>query len=371
MTTQKDEENFSDYFDKDIKLSPNYLNNAEEQNFLNNNEEDEYSRTSFLLSDKSRPLFISNENFINYFMHIDYNTPLNQESIKELKSNINISNDKQTIKEEFKTQTNSGISPKIINSQNELQNIGKNANPLKKSKKEKEYGILTDSKTGITYNEEEDPINYKKAKKRIQNRESALRMKKLRESGHNKLEEELSHLREDNIRLINENVSLKKEKEFLIEQIKFMQKIIKESNLEFKLKNDNYDSTDNNSNSSNEDKIKEPILYYDGSKQKIKGKLFNVSVICTLALIYIIGECSLSGDKINDSHNSGIRNEPSIHLNSIKENEPIKYSIWFYLSKIILIVIFLLMIPLFKELGKIVSLFKARNKRNNYICKYY
>ena len=371
MTTQKDEENFSNYFDKDIKLSPNIFSNTEEQNFLNNNEEDEYSRTSFILSDKSRPLFISNENFINYFMHIDYNTPLNQESIKELKSNINISNDKQSIKEEYKTQTNSGISPKIINSPNELQNIGKNTNSLKISKKEKEYGILTDSKTGITYNEEEDPINYRKAKKRIQNRESALRMKKLRENGHNKLEEELSHLREDNIRLINENVSLKKEKEFLIEQIKFMQKIIKQSNLEFKLKNDNYDSTDNNSNSSSEDKIKEPVLYYDGSKQKIKGKLFNVFVICTLALIYIIGECSLSVDKINSIHNSGIRNEPSIHLNSIKENEPIKYSIWFYLSKIILIVIFLLIIPLFKEFGKIVSLLKARNKKNNYICKYY
>ena len=34
MTTQKDEENFSDYFDKDIKLSPNILSNTEEPNFL-------------------------------------------------------------------------------------------------------------------------------------------------------------------------------------------------------------------------------------------------------------------------------------------------------------------------------------------------
>ena len=199
-------------------------------------------------------------------MHIDYNIPLNQEGIKELKSNKNISNNKHSIREEYKTKTNSGISPKKINSPNELKNIGKSTNSIQKNKKEKEYGILTDSNTGITYNEEEDPVNYRKAKKRIQNRESALRIKKLRESGHNKLEEELSHLREDNIRLINEIVSLKKEKQFLIEQIKFMQKIIKESNLEFKLKNEYYDSTDNNNNSIRKDKIKEPVLYYDGSK---------------------------------------------------------------------------------------------------------
>jgi len=172
----------------------------------------------------------------------------------------------------------------------------------KKWKKEKVYGILTDSKTGITYNEEDDPINYRKAKKRIQNRESALRMKKMRENDSCKLEEEITHLREDNIRLINENISLKKEKEFLIEQIKFMQKIIKQSNLEFKLKNELSDSADNNSNSSNDETRKEPVFYYDGSKQKIKGKLFNVFTICTLSLLYIIGECSLNGDKSNNQN---------------------------------------------------------------------
>ena len=82
-----------------------------------------------------------------------------------------------------------------------------------------------------------------------------------------------------------------------------------------------------------------------------------------MALIYIIGEYSLSGDKINGVYNNDIRNEPSIHLNSIKEIEPFKYSIWFYLSKNILIIIFLLIIPLFKEFGKIVSLLKAEIKK--------
>ena len=44
-------------------------------------------------------------------------------------------------------------------------------------------------------------------------------MKKLRENNASKTEEELLKLRDDNEMLIKENISLKKEKMFLIEQI--------------------------------------------------------------------------------------------------------------------------------------------------------
>jgi len=361
MSILNEDNKFSNFFEKDISLSPNSLNSKEEQEFINNSEEDEYSRSPFMFTDKSRPLFISNENFINYFMHIDYNTPLNRESIENLKNNF--LDVKSSSKEDIQSQINSDTPKKDI--PNEIKN--KNNSILsKKWKKEKVYGILTDSKTGITYNEEDDPINYRKAKKRIQNRESALRMKKMRENDSCKLEEEITHLREDNIRLINENISLKKEKEFLIEQIKFMQKIIKQSNLEFKLKNELSDSADNNSNSSNDETRKEPVFYYDGSKQKIKGKLFNVFTICTLSLLYIIGECSLNGDKSNNQ-NYNMKNEHSIHLNSIQEKDIIKNSIWFYLSKIILVIIFLLIIPLFISIWQFFEIIVKRYK--NY--KYY
>ena len=371
---ENEDDEISNIYNKDnISLSPISLNNKEDQDFLNNAEDDNYSRSSFILSEKSRPLFISNENFINYFMHIDYNTPLNRESIETLKNNMNMNNKIINIKDNSSqlNLNNSELPKNNINSTNENQN--KNSFLSKKSKKEKEYGILTDSKTGITYNEEDDPINYRKAKKRIQNRESALRMKKMREKGNNQLEEEIVHLKEDNLRLINENVSLKKEKEFLIEQIKFMQKIIKESNLEVKLKNEiNDGDIDNNSisisnSSSNDENKKEPIFYYNGSKQRIKGKLFNVFIICTLSLIYIIGECSLNGDKINNQ-NMGVRNQRSIQLNSIKEKEGnlMKSTIWFYFSKIILVVIFLMIIPLFKEIGKFFEIIIKRNKKNKY-----
>ena len=336
----------SNIFDDDIKLSPIH------------NEDDENSNSSFSLSQKYSPLFINNENFINYFMHIDYNTPF-----------------QNNIKEDLKEISNPNLLKVESQSQNEVKTLNESNKKLKKENK-KEIGILFDSKTGISYNEEEDPVNYRKAKKRIQNRESALRMKKMREGLNSKIEEELFHLREDNIRLINENVSLKKEKEFLIDQIKFMQKIIKESNLEFKLKNEHsFDSTDNNANtnnnSSSEENSTKKIFYYDGSKQKIKGNLFNVFIICTLSVLYIVGECGFNIDKAdnNNGQNTNLRSGNSIKLNSIKETISNKHSFWFYFSKMILLLIFILIIPSIKQAGKIFKDFIKRYRIRNYFIR--
>jgi len=299
------------------------------------NEDDECSNSSFSLSQKSQPLFINtlknekliNESFINYFMHIDYNTPLAKYNTNEINNTINI----------FKDKSNSDSPKKSPSIKTSDDSNNKIKNNEKDKNNEKEYGIIFDSKTGISYYEEEDPVNYRKAKKRIQNRESALRMKKMREGANCKLEDELCHLKEDNIRLINENISLKKEKEFLIDQIKFMQKIIKESNLEFKLKNlDNKDKENNNNFTYiNINKTKEPILYYDGSKQKIKGKLFNVFTICLLSIVYIIGDCSFDSGNEKDIK----RNDQGITLNSIDEKGQKNFA-WYYISKIILFIIF-------------------------------
>ena len=336
----------SNIFDDDIKLSPIH------------NEDDENSNSSFSLSQKYSPLFINNENFINYFMHIDYNTPF-----------------QNNIKEDLKEISNPNLLKVESQSQNEVKTLNESNKKLKKENK-KEFGILFDSKTGISYNEEEDPVNYRKAKKRIQNRESALRMKKMREGLNSKIEEELFHLREDNIRLINENVSLKKEKEFLIDQIKFMQKIIKESNLEFKLKNEHsFDSTDNNANtnnnSSSEENSAKKVFYYDGSKQKIKGNLFNVFIICTLSVLYIVGECGFNIDKAdnNNGQNTNLRSGNSIKLNSIKETISNKHSFWFYFSKMILLLIFILIIPSIKQAGKIFKDFIKRYRIRNYFIR--
>ena len=325
------------------------------------NEDDECSNSSFSLSQKSQPLFINNESFINYFMHIDYNTPLAKYNNNEINNTINI----------FKDKSNSDSPKKSPSIKTSDDSNNKIKNNEKDKNNEKEYGIIFDSKTGISYYEEEDPVNYRKAKKRIQNRESALRMKKMREGANCKLEDELCHLKEDNIRLINENISLKKEKEFLIDQIKFMQKIIKESNLEFKLKNaqsDNSDSNSNNSTSDEKNDSTKSVFYYDGSKQKIKGKLFNVFSICFLSIIYIYGECGINKDIQSSGQNSNLRSGNSIQLNSIKDNISINnnISIWYYFSKIILFLIFVLIIPLLKEAGKFIKNFMKKNRLKNY-----
>ena len=270
--------------------------------------------------EKQSPIFTNNESFLDYFMKIDYNTPLSLDK-KDLNNNS--------------SKSESDSQKKETDDSNEI----KNENLLKKTKREKnkKENMIIDTLTGITYYEKDDPVNFRKAKKRIQNRESAYRMKKLRENNMNKIDEELTRLREDNIRLIDENISLKKEKVFLIDQIKFMQKIIKESNLEFKLKNPNNNNKDDkyiDINYMNMTKNKEPILYYDGSKQKIKGKLFNVFTICLLSIIYIIGECSF--DSKSDNNIQG--NEKGFTLNSYEEKGK-NNNAWFYISKIILFVI--------------------------------
>ena len=69
-------------------------------------------------------------------MHIDYNTPINNEI-----NNIS-------------SQSISFNPPKETNASND---ISKNDILLKKTKREKEYGIITDNLTGITYNEKDDP----------------------------------------------------------------------------------------------------------------------------------------------------------------------------------------------------------------------
>ena len=344
MMNFNESENYSDFFesDGDNKISPIPFEDISDLPiFINEKEE---SHSSYSIPDKNgNPLFINNENFINYFMHIDYNTPLNSEK-KNSSSQLN--------------------SPTPLKETNITVENDKKEILLKKTKREKKYEVITDKLTGIIYDEKNDPINFRKAKKRIQNRESALRMKKLRANNMCKIDEELNRLKEDNMKLINENISLKKEKMFLIEQIKFMQKIIKESNLEFKLKNTCNNIIDNE----NKKKENEAIPYYGGAKQKIKGKLFNVFMVCILSIVYIVGECHYDSQNENSGENRKRNNENAIHLNSIKNKENKNSNIfWFYISKFLLVVIFYFIFPWIKYITcKIMDLAKKR-RRKKYI----
>ena len=140
-----------------------------------------------------------------------------------------------------------------------------------------------------------------------------------------------------------------------------MQKIIKESNLEFKLKNLDNKDKENKDNLTyiNINRTKEPILYYDGSKQNIKGKLFNVFTICLLSIVYIIGDCSFDSEEGKDIK----RNDQGITLNSIDEKGKKSFA-WYYISKIILFVIFLCILKWVKiAFDKIKEIIKLRRKK--------
>ena len=233
------------------------------------------------------------------------------------------------------------------NEKKEIENVSTESQLTKKTQRDKDNGIIYDELTNITYVEKDDPIAFRKAKKRIQNRESALRMKKLKQINLMKNEDEINNLKKENDILKHENSNLKKEKIFLIEQIKVMQNIISDSKIEFNNKIGKIKEYENQE------------IYYDGSKQKIKGKLFNIFIICFLSIIYIIGETDSNESSINNSRKN-------ISMNSVNEKNRGKI-IWNLFSKVILFIIFLLIIPLIKSLTKFPYIFISNNNRKKYI----
>ena len=267
---------------------------------------------------------IDNDAFLNYFMKIDYSTDLLNEN----------SHQNELIE------------------QNDLSSTDNSSNVTlsKKTSRNDDSDVLYDELTKTVYHRKDDPIAFKKAKKRIQNRESALRMKKLKQENILKTEDQINNLKQENNRLHNENAILKKEKMFLIEQIKYMQNLLKESNIKLT----------STAHTKEQELVNDTGYNYSSFGQKIKGKLFNVFIICTLSIIYIAGECSSLGDGTTQQIN--FSTEKIIKLNTVTETKKNTFYLWSIISKIILIAIVILIIPWIKTLTSVV-------RRNN-IKKY-
>ena len=345
MSTIHDEIEPSYNFFDDNNLSDKFL---EENNFTESN------NNSISLNED----FFDNDKFLNNFMKIDYSFELSSTNNNNNKINnesnftINLNNTKEN-----------NNNNNIFSNSTSINSLNQNSNLQKKTYREKNR-ILFDELTKITYYEKDDPIAFKKAKKRIQNRESALRMKKLNLNQKKSIEEEIKFLKEENTNLKEENFTLKKEKNFLIEQIKCMQNILKESNIDLiTLINNN----NNNNKKINQKKITQQILnydsekiFYDGSKQIIKGKLFNVFTICLLSILYIAGDNNYS----EENNNNLSKKHNTIGLNSLNENKiNKKFNFWNIISKIILFVIFCLIIPWIKTFYNFIILIKKKNKK--------
>ena len=345
MSTIHDEIEPSYNFFDDNNLSDKFL---EENNFTESN------NNSISLNED----FFDNDKFLNNFMKIDYSFELSS-------TNNNNNNNKINNESNFTINLNkeNNNNNNIFSNSTSINSLNQNSNLQKKTYREKNR-ILFDELTKITYYEKDDPIAFKKAKKRIQNRESALRMKKLNLNQKKSIEEEIKFLKEENTNLKEENFTLKKEKNFLIEQIKCMQNILKESNIDLiTLINNN----NNNNKKINQKKITQQILnydsekiFYDGSKQIIKGKLFNVFTICLLSILYIAGDNNYS----EENNNNLSKKHNTIGLNSLNENKiNKKFNFWNIISKIILFVIFCLIIPWIKTFYNFIILIKKKNKK--------
>ena len=258
--------------------------------------------------------------FLSYFMHIDYNTNFLNVSHSDSPSNVSLCGSTKTSSQENlakKTQRNNDV---IVHDD-----------------------ILIDELTGNVYNKTEDINAYRKAKKRIQNRESALRMKTLKRENLLQKEDMIKSLQQENEKLIKENVVLKKEKHFLIDQIKTMQQLLNKSRIKIQKKEDIKISNEN----------EDAFLNYNGIGQNIKTRIFNVFLICFLCLIYIVGEHSNVEDP--QTKEAMFNKGQTITLNSFNDKSKSTISAWEILSKVTLVTICILILPWIKDIIRLIK----------------
>lgn len=119
----------------------------------------------------------------------------------------------------------------------------------------------------------------------------------------------------ENLRLYNENRSLVKEKNFLIDQIKFMQNLIKSNTLNFKNSDDIEKNITHPKMSSLIENKNEEIrnISLNGSRQKSFGRVFSICLICILSIAYV------SFNPVDNNESISFSSDSSISLNDDSE----------------------------------------------------
>jgi hypothetical protein len=148
----------------------------------------------------------------------------------------------------------------------------------------------------------------------MQNRESAVRSRHKKKETSKIIETENEHLRMENYRLYHENKNLKTEKNFLVDQIKFMQNLIKSNNLNLVVKstpiNDGDSDIEKNiPNKSENSSTPASTVQLNGARQRPFGKYFSVFLVCILSITYVSFDDASefgSGEKIVISSGSTI-----------------------------------------------------------------
>jgi hypothetical protein len=136
----------------------------------------------------------------------------------------------------------------------------------------------------------------------MQNRESAVRSRQKKKENAKYLENEIDLLKKENYRLHYDNVNLRNEKTFLIDQIKFMQNLIRNNNMPLGnvnnkngMEQENIQTGDIEKNIPQNQIIKNGEqnnesgrnIFLNGMKQRPIRTLFSVCVIYVLSLSYV------------------------------------------------------------------------------------
>ena len=121
-------------------------------------------------------------------------------------------------------------------------------------------------KNGMEITYDEDPDEYKKARKRIQNKQSAVRSRNRKKNYFTDLELKVEYLEEENKRLSTANATLTAEKKLLSEQLDYFKALVGNMNQNFSTRTSNITHTrENSSQGESYEEANNVILdpYYD------------------------------------------------------------------------------------------------------------
>lgn len=302
-----------------------------------------------------------NKNFNNVFTHSekDYqmvDLPIQNQS-KEIYSKELL--EKQLPQDNHETQsTNSSIKSKqtlrTIKSINTINTVNSNTNSFldvetctesnKKDPKQvendnsllkkKKGRPINDPKIIVEKENKYDPneniTEYMKARKKIQNRESQQRTRQRKKESQMVIFNEIEDLKKENYRLYHENLNLKEDRSFLMEQIRFLQGLIK-SNTSNKLCTELKDREYfNYGDSLAERQIKDiellstplsstsesPSYSLNYQKRGKMSQIFSISILCVLGILCMAVNLDFIYDNTGSQGVISLSNENLMRLNS-------------------------------------------------------
>lgn len=256
-----------------------------------------------------------------------------------------------------------------------LSNFQNNQLGGKRGRPMTDKSLIIDEITNKVYDPDIDPEEYRKARKRIQNRESAVRSRMKKKENNKQFEAELDFLRKENYRLNFENNSLKRERVLLCDQIKFLKSIVKKETIDKPpgppIKNvdqnilidskainkslNNSDDLENNNHSINT----KPVF---GTYKKPTNKLFMIGIFCIISLVYVSMNQGQENGSIVVSNDYTITMKENMNTD-LKSKSPFNYFKSFvYLASFMVTVLFFM--KFYSYFSKKIEFFRTKIIKN-------